>query len=117
MFEKSHCSGCGRELTGVIVSTFAQDGPFVVIVSQESTDCNWTPCKGCGTVLCKECKSAVPWYCCEEDKIVERERVQASINGHGSFSRLMERSGDAIKRLNSILSRPRFKNPKNKQED
>ena len=51
MFEKRYCRSCGRELTGVIVPMFAQDGAFVVIVEKETNDCNWTRCKACGTVL------------------------------------------------------------------
>ena len=117
MFEKTPCPACGRELTGVIISTFGMDGAFVVVVSEESSDCNWTRCKGCGKVLCQQCYRDIPWYCCDEDRIVARERAQASQNGHGSFSRLMARSSDAIRRLNAILAKPKFPDHKDKKEE
>jgi hypothetical protein len=111
MFEDSHCPSCGTELTGAIESTFAKDGAFVVIISQETSDCNWTRCKGCGSTLCKSCHREQPNYCCDEDRIVDRERAQAKLNGHGSFADLMTRSSDAIKRLDALIKKPTDTNP------
>jgi hypothetical protein len=112
MFEKSLCQRCGRELTGVIVSTFARDGAFVVIVEQETSDCNWVRCKGCGQVLCKQCQQAQPKYCCDEDRILTRERARASLNGHGSFTTFLTRSSEAIKRLGELANKPKDQTPK-----
>jgi hypothetical protein len=96
----------------VIVSTFAQDGAFIVVVEQETSDCNWARCKGCGKVLCKECHRELPWYCCDEDRIVARERAKAALNGHGSFTHFMSRTSGALKRLNTLVNKFKDQNRK-----
>jgi hypothetical protein len=98
------CPSCGQELTGVIISTFAQEGAFVVIVSNESNDCNWVRCKGCAKIRCRRCYANERSYCCDEDRIVTRERVRAATNGHGSFAKLMISSADALKRLREVIN-------------
>jgi len=49
------CPICGRELTGVMEITTARDGNSICVVVRETTDCNWTKCTSCKTVICKSC--------------------------------------------------------------
>jgi len=113
MYETSHCRSCAAEMTGVKVSTFAQDGEFVVFVEQETSDCNWVRCRGCGNVLCKDCYRDVPWYCCELDRLMSRARAEVP-NGEDPFKRIMSRSGAALRRLDALISKLRKRNRKNK---
>lgn len=106
MFKSCCCSECGRELTGAIESTFAREGDFVFIVSRETGDCNWIRCKGCGEVMCKRCYPAKRDYCCDEGRIVSRERIQASQSSHDSFKQLMARSSTILRRKDHLIRSP-----------
>ena len=79
MFKIVTCRTCGKELTGAIESTFARDGEFVEIVSRETFDCNWRFCQGCNVVRCKKCYAEQREYCCEEGRVVDRERAQSAL--------------------------------------
>lgn len=81
MYKTDTCRACGKELTGAIETTLVPQGEFVEIVSRETGDCNWRLCKGCKNVLCKKCYSEQRDYCCEEGRIVDRERAQFEIAG------------------------------------
>lgn len=70
-----YCPRCNRELTGAIELVSATVGNYVYIVTKETPDCNWRRCRGCKLVLCKQCDDAQPSYCCEEGRIVARERA------------------------------------------
>lgn len=78
-----YCRACGKELTGAIETTLVNQGEFVEIVFRETLDCNWQQCKGCKKILCKHCYAAERKYCCEEGRIVSRERAQLAITGQG----------------------------------
>ena len=58
MSELAYCRRCGKELTGVIETTFRAVGPFVIITSTETTDCNWRNCHLCRKAICKQCYRA-----------------------------------------------------------
>ncbi|MEQ1762128.1 MAG: hypothetical protein ABL984_03175 [Pyrinomonadaceae bacterium] len=86
MFEKPKCPKCNRELTGAIETTTTNDGIYSFIVQKETSDCNWVNCQGCKQVMCKTCYQMRPRYCCNEGRIVDRERARAtlvdSLNGN-----------------------------------
>ena len=69
------CPKCKRELTGAIELVSTTVGNFIYVVSQETADCNWRRCRGCRTVLCKICDDEQREYCCDEGRIVARERA------------------------------------------
>lgn len=70
------CRKCGKELTGAIESTLSSVGIYVYVVQRETFECNWNLCKGCQRVLCKKCYAEQRSYCCDEGRIVTRERAQ-----------------------------------------
>lgn len=78
MFEKVDCRRCGAELNGALESTVVMSGKYVFVTVRETTDCNWTRCPGCRQILCKKCYADLPNYCCEEGRIVDRERARAA---------------------------------------
>ena len=85
MYEEAHCRRCGKELTGVLESTSVTSGKYVFVTVRETTDCNWSKCPCCRQILCKKCYAELPNYCCEEGRIVDRERARAaSMLGNGS---------------------------------
>lgn len=69
------CPKCTRELTGAIEIVPRQVGNFVYLVTKETSDCNWRKCRGCKTALCKNCDDEQQLFCCEEGRIVARERA------------------------------------------
>ncbi len=79
MLKEESCRKCGKELTGAIESAFVTEGEFVHIVPRETSDCNWRRCKGCKNILCKKCDDAERLYCCDEGRIVSRERAAAAL--------------------------------------
>lgn len=70
-----YCPMCNTELTGAIELVSATVGNYVYIVTKETPNCNWRRCRGCKLVLCKPCDDAQPSFCCEEGRIVARERA------------------------------------------
>lgn len=82
MSDNCLCQLCGRDLKGAIEMKFSDDNRFVYLISQETPDCNWSRCQGCKTILCKKCDNDRPYYCCEEGRIVSRERVQLALSKH-----------------------------------
>ena len=79
MTESSFCPECKKELTGALDLTFTDEGNYSYLVSQETTDCNWRRCRGCKMVLCKQCDDEQRRYCCNEGRIVARERAGAAL--------------------------------------
>lgn len=73
------CRECKRELTGAIEMMFSDVGKHTYLVTKETSDCNWRRCRGCKTVLCKQCDDDQRLYCCDEGRIVSRERATATI--------------------------------------
>lgn len=73
------CPKCERELTGAIEMVSTTVGNFVYIVPRETGDCNWRKCRGCKNVVCKKCDDDQMEYCCEEGRIVARERAGAAL--------------------------------------
>ena len=59
------CSICKKELEGVIEVTRKSPGRISVVLFRETSDCNWTQCKSCKTLICKECSVRSPGLCCE----------------------------------------------------
>lgn len=76
MSDNCQCQLCGRELKGAIELKSTDVDDFVYIVSCDTPDCNWSRCRGCKTILCKKCDRERPYYCCEEGRIVSRERAE-----------------------------------------
>ena len=79
MSDHPSCRFCGRQLTGAIENTIAQQGKFVFIVLRETSDRNWVKCPGCKQVACKACYRNSPKYCCNEGRIIDRERARVSV--------------------------------------
>lgn len=73
------CPNCGRELTGAMEAASTVEGDYVFIVKRETSDCNWTTCGGCQTVICKPCREARPTYCCDEGRVIDHERARMSL--------------------------------------
>jgi hypothetical protein len=61
------CSICRKELKDVIELIRKSPGRIVVSLFREILDCNWTQCKSCKTLICKECSAGSPGICCERD--------------------------------------------------
>ena len=78
------CPECKRELTGAIDLTFSDVGEYTYLVEQETLDCNWRRCRGCKTVLCKKCDDEQRFFCCDEGRIVARERAGAALSKQNS---------------------------------
>ena len=72
------CPQCKRELTGALEMTFSDVGQHTYLVTQDTSDCNWRRCRGCKTVLCKQCDDDQRLYC-DEGRIVARERAGAAL--------------------------------------
>lgn len=79
MSENINCPRCGEQLTGVVEVTSAIEGNYVFVVQRETEDCNWVKCMGCRKVYCKECRRDLRQYCCNEGRIVDRERARAKL--------------------------------------
>lgn len=71
------CPICGCGLLGSIENVWIDIGIYTCLVTRDSPDCNWRRCKGCKGILCKNCYAGQHTFCCEEDRIVWRERAQA----------------------------------------
>ena len=87
MSDNCQCQLCGRELKGAIELTSTEVDKFVYIVSRETADCNWNRCRGCKTILCKTCDRERPFFCCDEGRIVSRERAESAYT-HRSAERI-----------------------------
>lgn len=74
------CPQCKRDLIGAIEIMFTDVGNYSYLVTQETSDCNWRQCRGCKSVLCKVCDDAHSLFCCQEGRIVSRERAEAALN-------------------------------------
>lgn len=74
------CPKCKKGLTGAIEMVSTTIGNFVYIVPRETNECNWRRCKGCKNVVCKKCDDQQRLYCCDEGRIVARERAAAALN-------------------------------------
>ncbi len=59
------CPICEKELEGVNELIRKSPGRIVVALFRETSDCNWTQCKSCKTLICKECSVGSPPLCCE----------------------------------------------------
>lgn len=59
------CPICKKELEGVIELTRKAPGSTSVVLFRETSDCNWTQCKSCKMLICKECSVGSPGSCCE----------------------------------------------------
>ena len=59
------CCICKKELEGVIEVIRRSPGRIVVSLFRETSDCNWTQCKSCKTLICKECSVDSLGLCCE----------------------------------------------------
>lgn len=59
------CPICEKELEGVIRLTRKSPGRIAVAVLKENVDCNWTQCKSCKTLICKECSVDPSPLCCD----------------------------------------------------
>jgi hypothetical protein len=79
MFQKVNCPECRTPLTGAIETTTTNDGMYSYVVQKETSDCNWITCMGCKKVMCKKCYNARPKYCCNEGRIVDRERARVAL--------------------------------------
>ena len=95
-----YCCVCKQELTGAVERTLAREGNFVVIISQETSDCNWIECKGCKNIICKRCYAVQPLYCCSVDRIIASERAADKAK---STQQLLDESGAALRRTNGNL--------------
>jgi hypothetical protein len=73
------CPECKRELTGALEMMFSDVGQHTYLVTQETSDCNWRRCRGCKAVLCKKCDDDQRLYCCDEGRIVARERAGGAL--------------------------------------
>lgn len=80
MSRRLYCRVCGCELIGSIGNVFVDSDIYTYLITRGSPDCNWRRCRGCGDVLCKNCYVGQSKYCCEEDRIVCRERVQTIVD-------------------------------------
>ena len=78
------CPQCKRELTGAIDLTFSDVGEYTYLVSRETSDCDWRRCRGCKAVLCKKCDDERMFFCCDEGRIVARERAGAALSEQNS---------------------------------
>ncbi len=76
MADVSNCRVCKKNLVGDVGNILITVGSFVYLVSRDTNHCNWRRCKGCKDVLCKTCYTEQYTYCCDEDRIVCRERAQ-----------------------------------------
>ena len=74
------CQECKRELTGAVEIVSTEVGNYVYLVTKETADCNWRRCRGCKTILCKRCDDEQRFYCCDEGRIVARERAAAALS-------------------------------------
>ena len=79
MLRETKCPKCCRNLVGAIQKTTTNDGRFSFVVQQETSDCNWVNCPGCGQVMCKVCYNDQLKYCCNEGRIIDRERARAAL--------------------------------------
>ncbi len=59
------CPICKKELEGVIEVIRKSPGRIAVALFRETSDCNWTQCKSCKTILCKVCSVGTSGLCCE----------------------------------------------------
>ena len=83
MQRRAPCRRCGCGLAGTVGRRFVTIGIYCFLVSSDSPDCNWRQCRGCGDILCKHCYAADNNFCCDEDRIVWRERAQAIADRKG----------------------------------
>ena len=77
MSEPMSCPNCGCRLIGSIETVWVDRGKFTCLVTRASPDCNWQRCWGCKDVICRTCYADRQTFCCDEDRIVWRERAQA----------------------------------------
>lgn len=99
MTDVSDCRVCKKKLVGDVGKILIDVGNFVYLVTRETFDCNWRRCNGCKDVLCKSCYAQQYAYCCDEDRIVSRERAQAiadrELQKCQKFTRLPDTSPDS----------------------
>ena len=86
MINQIFCRQCKSELKGAIELVSTEVGNYVYLVTRETADCNWIRCRGCKTILCKKCDGEQPAYCCDEGRIVARERAGAALMQQDSQS-------------------------------
>mgnify|MGYP003592883277 CR=1 FL=1 len=59
------CPICEKELEGAIELIRKSPGRIAVDLFRETSDCNWTQCKSCKTLICQECFVGSRRFCCE----------------------------------------------------
>ena len=79
MADEFFCRLCKTVLTGALELCESIVGKHAYMVFQDTSDCNWRRCKGCKNILCKKCDDAERLYCCDEGRIVSRERAAAAL--------------------------------------
>lgn len=67
------CPSCSQELTGAIEIIATADRRETLSVHTETSDCNWTSCTGCGSVMCKTCRRDRSEVCCSIWRRVDEE--------------------------------------------
>ena len=75
MEQTVRCLLCHRELEGAIEVVTVSIGRINVIRLRETSDCNWTRCKTCKRVICKNCYQGRPISCCETAFSTRREEI------------------------------------------
>ena len=79
MADEYFCRLCKTVLIGALELCESIVGNHVYLVYQDTSDCNWRRCKGCKNVLCKKCDDDELLFCCDEGRIVSRERAAAAL--------------------------------------
>lgn len=69
MSQEMNCRICDRELRGAIELCFAGCGGHLLLLVNETPDCNWTRCKWCHAAICKKCQTATNAFCCFQSLI------------------------------------------------
>lgn len=83
MTQTNVCFLCHEELEGVIEVLTVAIGRLAISRLRETSDCNWTHCKKCKQVICKQCYKAPKVFCCEtafskrRDEILNGEEVHS----------------------------------------
>ena len=107
-----YCRVCKEELTGVIERVLVREGIFVIVVSQETSDCNWRECEGCKSIICKRCYAVQPLYCCSVDRVIASERGEPVGAKANPMPWLIEKSRAALRQARRLIdSRNHNKNP------
>lgn len=65
MEKTNSCPLCKKEFEGALETVASIIGRIVTTGIRETSDCNWTNCKHCKRVICKQCYRGQQSHCCD----------------------------------------------------